>query len=143
MSAGTLSVKNYAKLLSKALPQVIHNDRQLEHFTELLLELDDLGRPTPEEAELAELLATLIEKYEAEKFPLRRATPVELMQFLLEQQGISAKDLIPVLGSKGTVSDILSGKRNIGVSTAAKLGEFFHVAPELFIDWSAARAARV
>ncbi len=105
----------------------------------MLLELADLNEPTPEESELTELFTTRIQKYEAENFPLQRATPVEVIRFLIEQRGLLPKDLVPLFGSKGTVSDILSGKRNIGVGTAVKLGEFFHVAPELFIEWKPPR----
>ncbi len=114
-------------------PKVIRSDEELEHFTEVLLGLDEIEHPSREEEELAELLTTLVERYEAEYYALPKATPVERIQFLLEQRGQSAKDLWPVIGSKGSTSDILFGKRRIGPTTAAKLGEFFGVPPELFI----------
>jgi HTH-type transcriptional regulator/antitoxin HigA len=81
------------------------------------------------------LLTTLVEQYESRHHALPEATPLERIHFLLEQRGQSAKDLWPVIGSKGNTSDILAGKRKIGPSTAAKLGEFFRVPPELFITW--------
>jgi len=140
MSAKEMSEKKYRQLVSKTLPHVIHNEHDLELFTEELWKLDGLDHPSPEESELAELLTTLIQKYEAETYQLRKARPVEVMEFLIEQRGVSHKDLVPLFGSKGNVSEILSGKRNIGVATAVKLGEFFHVAPELFIEWSATTA---
>jgi HTH-type transcriptional regulator/antitoxin HigA len=125
----------YAELLSKTLPRVIRNDSQLEEFTEALWDLDEIEKPSREERELAELLTTLIEHYEREHFPLRNATPVEIINLLLEQKGMSAKDIWDVFGSKGTTSDVLKGRRKIGPAVAAKLGRFFGVAPELFIDW--------
>lgn len=127
----------YAKLLSKARPHVIRNDEELEHFTDILLELDRLPKPSAEQMELAELLATLIEDYESAHYRLRRASPIETIEFLMEQRGVSGKDLAEVLGSRGTASDVIHGKRSIGIATAVKLGEFFHVAPELFIEWKA------
>lgn len=135
MSAA-LDRTKYAELLSKTLPHVIHNDAELDEFTEALLELDDLDRPSKEEKEVAELLTTLIEHYEQKRFPLRNARPQEVITLLLEQKGLTAKDLWVVLGSKGTTSDVLKGKRKIGTTVAAKLGNFFDVTPELFIDWS-------
>lgn len=137
MSA-VLNRNKYAELLSKTLPRVIRNDSQLDEFTEALLDLDQIEKPSREEQELAELLTTLIEHYEREHFRLRDATPVEVINLLLEQKGLSPKDLWSVLGSKGTTSDILNGKRKIGPAVSIKLGKFFGVAPELFIDWKAA-----
>ena len=132
-----ISNTKYGELLSRTLPHVIHNDKQLEHFTDVLLELDDIDQQTPEQKELAELLTTLIQKYEAEKYPLRRATPIETIQFLMDQRGIAQKDLAQLFGSKGNISEILSGKRNIAIRTAIKLAEFFQVPPELFIEFRA------
>ena len=55
-----------------------------------------------------------------------------MVAFLLEQRGLSSKDLWPVIGSKGRVSEILSGKRDISKEQAKTLAEFFHVRPDLF-----------
>jgi hypothetical protein len=61
---------------------------------------------------------------------LPKATPAELISFLLEQRGQSAKDLWPVFGSKGNTSEILRGKRAIGIAPVSKLGRFFNVPPQ-------------
>jgi HTH-type transcriptional regulator/antitoxin HigA len=53
--------------------------------------------------------------------------------FLLEQRGLKPSALWPVIGSKGRVSEILSGKRAISKDQAKKLAAFFHVGVELFI----------
>ena len=135
MKSATLDSAKYGKLLAKARPHVLHNDAELQELTKILLELDELENPSREQQELAELLTTLIEQYESAQFRMRRATPTEMIQFLLEQRGLSAKDLWGVIGSKGNTPDILSGKHNIGVATATRLGEFFHVGPEVFIEW--------
>lgn len=131
-----LNESNYAELLSKTLPRVIHTDAQLEEYTGALLELDELDQPSREERELADLLTTLIEHYETAKYSLRKSIPTEMIAFLMEQRGIPAKDLWPVIGSKGNTSEILSGRRKIGLTIASRLGGFFHVDPELFVNWS-------
>ncbi len=135
MRSAALNEIEYGELLAKARPHVIHNEKDLEQFTEALLELDRIEKPSREERELVELLATLIERYEAEFHRLRKAKPTEVIRFLMEQKGLTPKDLEPLTGSRGTTSDILHGKRPIGVAMAARLGEFFQVRPELFIDW--------
>jgi HTH-type transcriptional regulator / antitoxin HigA len=141
MSAAILDETKYGRLLAKALPHVIHNDDELEHFTQVLLEIDEIAHQSREQVELAELLTTLIEQYEAQHYSLPKASPTELIQFLLDQRAQSPKDLWPILGGKGNTSEILSSKRTIGVTTAAKLGEFFKVAPELFVEWKAISAS--
>jgi HTH-type transcriptional regulator/antitoxin HigA len=130
-----LDQKKYARLLSKTRPHVIRSDEDLEHFTEELLRLDRLENPTPEEQELAALLTALIERYEDEYYPIRRATLVETMRLLLEQRSLRDKDLWPIVGSKSHTSQILSGKREIGKVMASRLAAFFHVDPDLFIQW--------
>ena len=137
MSTHILDQTKYGRLPAKARPHIIRDDDDLERFIEMLLKLDELEHPSEEQKELAELLTALIEQYEAEHYSLRRATPTELIQFLIEQRGQSAKDLWPVFGSKGNTSEILAGKRAIGIATASKLGRFFNVPPHLFIGWKA------
>lgn len=99
-----------------------------------MLKINEMEQPSSEE-ELAELLTNLVERYEAEYFALPEATPEQRIHFLPEQHFQSVKDLWPVLGGKGTASDILAGKRRLGPTTAAKLGNFLSVPPELFIIW--------
>ena len=55
------------------------------------------------------------------------------LAFLLEQRGLEAHDLRPVLGSKSRISEILNGKRTISKAQAKKLAAFFHVPLDLFI----------
>lgn len=142
MKTATLNKTKYAELLAKTLPRVIHNDKEAAEFTDALLELEEIERPSREEQELTELLTTLIEQYEADNYPVRKSTPLELMHFLLDQRGLSAKDLWPLIGSKGITSEILSGKRGISVSIASKLGQFFNIDPSMFIDWKSFGATR-
>ena len=88
---------------------------------------------TPEEDALLSLVTNLIRDYEAGAYPPRqRSKPHRLVAFLLEQRGLSSKDLWPVIGSKGRVSEILSGKRDISKEQAKTLAEFFHVRADLF-----------
>jgi HTH-type transcriptional regulator/antitoxin HigA len=88
---------------------------------------------TPEEDALLSLFTNLIRDYEAGVYPPRqRSKPHRLVAFLLEQRGLSSKDLWPVIGSKGRVSEILSGKRDISKEQAKTLADFFHVRADLF-----------
>jgi antitoxin component HigA of HigAB toxin-antitoxin module len=58
------------------------------------------------------------------------------------QRGQCAKDLRPIVGSKGNTSEILNGKRKIGIAMAVKLGEFFNIPPDPFAGWKAADSSK-
>lgn len=142
MRNAKIDSQRYGKLLTAAAPRVIRNEEDLERFTALLLELDERPKPTAEERELAELLNLLIEQYEERHHAIPNATPLQVLHFLIEQHGLTPKDLWPVIGSKGITSEILNGKRGISLAVAAKLAERFHVPPAVFVDWPAAKGAQ-
>jgi HTH-type transcriptional regulator/antitoxin HigA len=138
----TLDRTRYGELLTETAPCVIRTDAQLEHFTSALLKLDERPRLSREERELAELLTVLIERYEEQFHPVPKASPGEVLHFLMAQGDLSPKGLWPLLGSKGITSEILNGKRGISLTAAAKLAVFFHVDPSVFVDWQTARNSR-
>lgn len=74
--------------------------------------------PTPEspEGERLELLAVLVRDYESRTLPKAFVDPVEAIRFRMEQSGLRQRDLIPFIGSKSRVSEVLSGKRPLSLS---------------------------
>ena len=89
---------------------------------------------SPEETELYELLILLIEKFEQEAYaPGATSTPHSMLLFLMEQRNLRQTDLIGILGSKGVVSEVVNGKRDISKAQAKALAEFFLVDPGCFI----------
>lgn len=56
-----------------------------------------------------------------------------MVRFLMDQRGLRQADLVPVLGTRTQVSEIVSGKRGISKAQAKRLAEFFHTSVELFI----------
>jgi len=69
--------------------------------------------PNSEEGEQLSLLSTLIQDYEARVFPETLPNPVDAIKFRMEQVGFKAADLVPYIGSRSRVSEILSGKRQL------------------------------
>jgi HTH-type transcriptional regulator/antitoxin HigA len=84
-------------------------------------------------ADYAETLAVLIEKYEDEHYPIKKAHGVDLVKFLMEQNSLKQKDLVGFIGGKSTVSEILSGKRSLNLNHITKLAARFHVSPATFL----------
>jgi HTH-type transcriptional regulator / antitoxin HigA len=72
--------------------------------------------PGTHEAEELETLAVLVSEYEAKKFDLGLPDPVEAIKFRMEQQNLSQRDLVPFLGSRSKVSEVLSRRRPLTLS---------------------------
>ncbi len=87
---------------------------------------------TPEGDEL-EVLVTLIEAYEAKHHPIPGPDPIEAIKFRMEQQGLTRKDLEPLLGHRGRVSEILSGKRSLTLTMIRRLNKELHIPAEVLI----------
>lgn len=97
------------------------------------MELDERQNPSPEEKELAELLALLIDQFEERRYPIRKATPIQVLNHLMDARGLTQKDLWEIFGSKGITSEVVRGKRSISKTQAKKLASFFKVSADLFI----------
>ena len=76
--------------------------------------LMDAKPNTPPGDEL-ELLSLLLHDYEEKVFPIAKPDPVTAIRFRMEQQGLGPKDLVPFLGSRSRVSEVLSGRRNLSL----------------------------
>ncbi|MFO5475453.1 MAG: type II toxin-antitoxin system HigA family antitoxin [Dolichospermum sp.] len=130
----TLNQEEYIKLLSETVPRII--DTEIEH-KRLLNEVDklmDLGENlTDEQAEVLQLLVTLIEQYEDKHYQLKAATPLEILHELMSVRQLKQKDIVEIFGSKGITSEVINGKRSISKNQAKALGDFFHVSYSLFL----------
>ena len=136
MSTG---LANPADMIRQGAPHLIHSDEELAEYTEALFELTAKSDPTPEEEEAIELLTLLIERYEAEHYPVPDADPVDVLRFLLDRNGLSQRDIAPELGSESTVSLVLSGKRRLNRDHIARLSQRFHVSPAVFFGGARGR----
>ncbi len=79
--------------------------------------------PNTDEGEELDVLATLIDAYEANNFPIDTADPVEAIRFRMEQQGLQRRDLEPFLGSRHRVSVVLNRKRGLSLNMIRKLNK--------------------
>lgn len=130
-----LDLKRYGRLLARAVPKVIKTEEENERVLAIVESLmaKGEGNMTPEEDALLELLTDLIHDFEEKAYPIQKSEPHKMVAFLLEQRGLTPKDLWPVVGSKSRVSEILAGKRGVTKEQAKKLAAFFHAGVELFI----------
>jgi HTH-type transcriptional regulator/antitoxin HigA len=119
--------RKYGRLLAQVQPRPIQseeeNERLLGAVDRLMAKSDD--EPVPEEDVLLELLCQLIERFEEEHYPIPDSPPHRVLQFLMEQNDVPESDLLPILGSRGQVAEVLTGKRSISKAQAKALSEFF------------------
>lgn len=137
-----LTVKNmmsfdrqkYGALLAATLPAVIETEDDYKRLESVVEDLLAKGENlSPEEEKLLNLISELVADYEDKNFHIEKGEPVEILRFLIEENSLKQKDLLPVFGSEGIISEILKGKRGITAKHAKLLGEFFSVSPEFFI----------
>jgi len=98
----------------------IKNDQDHEQALARITELMDARPNTPEGDEL-DVLATLVEAYEASHHPMVPPDPVEAILFRMEQGGLSRKDLEPFLGNRARVSEVLNRRRGLSLEMIRKL----------------------
>ena len=87
---------------------------------------------TPEGDRL-DILATLIVAYETEHYPMDPPDPVEAIKFRMEQQGLTRKDLEPLIGTRTRVAEVLSRKRNLSISMIRRLHASLGIPAEVLI----------
>ena len=130
----TIALANPAKMIAKGAPRVIHNDEELEAYTNALFRLTALENPSRAEQEAIELLTLLIERYEETSYPIPKADAVSVVRFLLEHQDLAQRDLVPEFGSESAVSMFLSGQRKLTLEQIRKLSKRFKLPADVFLS---------
>ncbi len=115
-------------------PRIIKSTEDYQHAINKVTDLvmQDPVRNTPE-AEQLELLALLIEDYEKKYFTFDVPDPVSAIEFRMEEQGLRQRDLIPILGSRSRVSEVLSRKRPLSLQMIRSLSESLAIPTEILI----------
>ena len=80
-----------------------------------------------------DILATLIEAYEDKPYPMDPPDPIEAITFRMEQQGLTRKDLEPMIGTRTRVAEVLNGKRNLSIAMIRKLHSELGIPAEVLI----------
>ena len=89
--------------------------------------------PDTEDGDRFEILATLVEAYEAKHFPIEAPDPIEAIQFRMEQAGLTVKDLVPFIGRTNRVYEVLNRKRGLTIDMIRKLHQHLGIPAESLI----------
>lgn len=100
-----------------------------------LARIDTLIEASPgtQEADELEVLATLVDLYESEAFPIELPSPVQAIRFRMEQQNLGPRDLEPFLGSRSRVSEVLNGSRSLSIDMIRALNQHLGIPAEVLI----------
>lgn len=80
-----------------------------------------------------EILITLVDAYETRRFPMDTPDPATIIKFQMEQQGLTRKDLQPMIGSRARVSEVLTGKRNLTLPMIRRLHHGLGIPVDLLV----------
>ncbi len=81
-----------------------------------------------------DVLATLIDAYEAEHYPMDPPDAVEAIKFRMEQQGLTRKDLEPLIGTRTRVAEVLNRKRSLSIGMIRRLHARLGISAEVLIQ---------
>ncbi len=98
----------------------IRNDDDLKRVFRRLEKIFQAEEGTPQ-ADERDVLVTLVEAYENSHYDFGPADPVEAIQFRMEQEGLTARDLEPFIGPSGRVSEVLNRKRPLSLRMVKRL----------------------
>ena len=93
------------------------------------------------EGDRLDVLATLIDAYETAQFPMDPPDPVEAIKFRMEQQGLTRKDLEPMIGTRTRVAEVLNRRRSLSIEMIRRLHQQLGISGEVLIRPTRKRAA--
>ncbi|HEY2033140.1 MAG TPA: helix-turn-helix domain-containing protein [Rhizomicrobium sp.] len=88
-----------------------------------------------------DILATLIEAFEAQHYPMDPPDPIEAIRFRMESQGLTRKDLEEMIGTRTRVAEVLNGKRSLSIGMIRRLHTKLGIPAEVLIRPSRRQAA--
>jgi HTH-type transcriptional regulator/antitoxin HigA len=109
-----------------------------DYETALKRAADLFGKSAQKDRDELEIIQALVERWERKQHAIEATTPAQAIKFRMEQAGLSQRDLVPYIGSKSRVSEILSGQRqptvdqiralhqHLGIPVASLIGSFKH-----------------
>ncbi len=128
-----MTTRDYQSLLMELRPRPIRSDAE---YRRRLAQIEQLMRPDPsaDVSAMIELLALIIEAWEAQHYPIPEAAPEEMLNHLIEARGLRPAEVALQLGiAPSTLSNYRSGKRRIPLERVKQVADYFSVSPTVFL----------
>jgi HTH-type transcriptional regulator/antitoxin HigA len=125
-------VPDYASVVAKHPPKIIQTEAENDYYTSILHELDErFDGLTEAERDYAELLTLLIEDFESKHYALPKASPIEVIRFIMDQHSLKQKDLLDIFGNASVTSEVLGGKRELSKEHIRRLCDRFAIPADM------------
>ena len=113
----------------------IHPVKSEADYQAALDEIDAIFQAEPDtpDGDRLDVLVTLVMEYEKRNFPVDPPDPIEAIRFRMEQMGLTRKDLEPMIGARGRVSEVLSGRRALSLTMIRKLCAGLNIPADVLI----------
>jgi HTH-type transcriptional regulator/antitoxin HigA len=114
--------------------QPIRNEADYREALRIVSRLvDEDPDPSSPDGEMLDVMATLVQAYEAKHYPIEPPDPIEAIRFAMEQHGLTVKDLVPMLGNTNRVYEILNRKRPLTLAMIRRLNQHLEIPAEILI----------
>jgi HTH-type transcriptional regulator / antitoxin HigA len=114
-------------------PRLLKTEKEYEKGLARIDQLMSAKADTPEMDEL-EFWVLLVEAYEDKHYPMDPPDPIEAILFRMDQEGLHPADLVPYIGSKSKVSEVLNGKRSLSLTMIRKLSTGLGIPTEILLQ---------
>jgi HTH-type transcriptional regulator/antitoxin HigA len=91
------------------------------------------AKPGTAAGDRLDILATLVDAYENERYPMDPPDPIEAIKFRMEQQGLTRRDLEGILGTRTRVAEVLNRRRGLSIAMIRRLHERLGIPAEVLI----------
>jgi HTH-type transcriptional regulator/antitoxin HigA len=100
-----------------------------------LAEIDRLWGADPDTAEGArlEILLMLVDAYEEARHVMPPSDPISAIEFMMEQRGLTRRDLEPMIGSRARVAEVLNRKRALTLPMIRRLSDGLHIPADILV----------
>ncbi|MEH2298464.1 MAG: transcriptional regulator [Nostoc sp.] len=132
MTLGLNKRPTYIELLQAFPPRPIKTEEELFATQKIINSLIDSAPLTSDEEDYLNVLGTLVYEYEQTQQPVPDISGVDLLQVLIEENGLLQKDLVPIFKTESIISAILKKRRKLTTRHIEELAEFFHISPAAF-----------
>jgi HTH-type transcriptional regulator/antitoxin HigA len=116
---------------------MLRNDAEYETaLAEIEMLMDQDPPRGTEDFERLEFLSFLVEQYEADEFPTDLPSPQAVVDFVLEQKGMTRADLADIMGGKSRVSEFFAAKRDLSINQVRALRDVLGIPADLLVGSS-------
>ena len=112
--------------------RLIKNEKDYEKALSRIEALMD-AEPGTDEMDELELLTALVEMYEDQHYPISPPEPLEAIRFRMDQLGLGQKDMVPYIGTKSKVSEVLNGRRPLTLAMMRSLNKNLGISAEVLL----------